>query len=547
MANKTFGQLVSTAVFGLLDEIVIWQSGAAKRVTGAIFKKGINIAPNVIDLGADPTGVADSTAAFNLATGATLVHGGNEDLGIRRFIDIPAGDFVISGPVYVRNGQHLRGSGEGCTRIMLAGTTFLEEHIFKLGMGLIDGVPTHDAGGAPPEISELWTYGGPQAHSVVYATGNGYSIHNLFMTSPGVGILALGDSGRIHGIQIDQCLSGLVIGGQNHVVSDSLFYIPNYAITTAAGKVADITFTNVQIYYPTNVGIQLSSSSDISDLSFTGVSAIMNMQYGSFVGMIVQQANYANNVRFNECLFANWVGYCYKHQTGIDSHVEFNNCVFDGKKTVAGYSQSTTAIAASVESEKVLFNNCTFKNLLGAPIHVNGSSSLTTVVVNGGYRADNYGSSFIDFGLTYPLPGSQVIVNNMLGYSGDVTHPVFGSANSSGWSLGSDIPVLLTGTGIGTTILVFPVGPKSAYFVDTRTAAACVELPRIDDGTPRLRNGDSLTFIPYTATGTTWATNNVKFLAGDNKINGSALDLTVSVNAKLTFTYNGATGDWIVS
>ena len=133
--TKTFGGLTPTTALFQGDEIPIWQGSAAKRISKPNMKNSLGIAVSVLDYGADPTGVADSTAAFNAATLATIAMTGNDDLNIRRVIDVPPGDFKITGTVYLRYGQHLRGAGEGATRIVLSGATAYGDHIFKMGKG----------------------------------------------------------------------------------------------------------------------------------------------------------------------------------------------------------------------------------------------------------------------------------------------------------------------------------------------------------------------------------------------------------------------------
>jgi hypothetical protein len=499
---------------------------------------------SVVDYGADPTGVADSTAAFNAATMSTTAHAGNDDLVLRRVIYVPPGDYLISGSVYVRNGQHLRGAGEGTSRIMLSGTTAYADNIFKLGLGLINGSPTGDGGGAIAEISDLWFYGGPQSYAVVYCAANGYSMHNLFMTSCGIGITALGDSGRVSSIQIDQALTGLVVGGQNNSFTDVKAYLPNYAVRTASGVVADMSFVNLQVYYPVYGGIEFLNGSVISDFCVFGGLFMMNEQYTTMAGYVQQRADAANNIVFNGVMFLNSYSLACLH-VGAGGNTTYNNCTFDGNKTVAGYAQSTNAYAAFIRGSAVNFNNCTFKNLLAVPLFLNGDTAATTIKVRGGSQQNNAGTSFVAFAADAPAALSSVIVERLDGSSA-LTNATFGTANRAGWYLGSDATTTLTGAGIATQITTYPVGQRSKYFVNTASAAALVRLPTAADGAALLGDGDSLTFIPYNVAGTSWSTNNVKFQRGASTINGAASDYTVNTNARVTFTYNGTTGDWIV-
>ena len=178
---------------------------------------------NVLRYGADPTGLTDCTAAFNLATRSGYQSTGIYDENFAPLVEVPAGYYRIEGTVYVHKGQHIRGVGEGATRIRLESTAAYGDHIFRLGEGS-GGV---DAGGLAPEISGMWFIGGPSANAVVYSSAAGASIHNLFMTSVGIGIYIIGTDVRVTNIQIDQCLTGMRVGGHSHNISNVLMYLPN--------------------------------------------------------------------------------------------------------------------------------------------------------------------------------------------------------------------------------------------------------------------------------------------------------------------------------
>lgn len=395
---------------------------------------------SVLDYGADPTGVADSTAAFNLATMATTAHGGNDDVAIRRTVYVPPGDYKITGSVYIRNGQHLQGAGEGSSRIRLESTTDYTDHIFKMGLGLINGTPTTDAGGQPPEISELGTVGGPSTKCVVWGVAAGYRIHDMFLTSVGIGIGGLGESGTISSVQIDQAQTGFLVGGQSNTFTDIKLYWCNYAIRTDTGVCANQDFVNLQIYYPMYAGIEFSDGSLISGFTVTGGSFTMNGQYaGSMTGQVVLRSTNANNIMFSNVSFNNFYGPAlatFADSSG--SNIKFSDCVFDGLKTVAGFDQGTTAYAAYCAGNTLTFNDCTFKNLYQAPLYVNGHATVKTCVnVRGGEHANNGGASFVKFAATAPAALSSVTVEG-LDVSGALNNTIFGSLNRSGWSLSTD-------------------------------------------------------------------------------------------------------------
>jgi hypothetical protein len=76
------------------------------------------------------------------------------------------------------------------------------------------------------------------------------------------------------------------------------------------------------------------------------------------------------------------------------------------------------------------------------------------------------------------------------------------------------------------------------YFCDTSSAAFTATLP----ATPTL--GDEVTFVDYAGT---FDTNNLTVGRNSENIQGSAADLTVSVErAGLTLVYSGATQGWLL-
>ena len=141
------GGLAATDLQSVVEEVVSDLAGSARSSLVGYIPAGTGAAPTTVqsklretvsikDFGADPTGVADSTTAFNAATMATVAHTGNGDLAMRREIYVPPGDYKILGTVYVRKGQMLRGAGDGATRITTTATS-TGRVIFKLGFGLI--------------------------------------------------------------------------------------------------------------------------------------------------------------------------------------------------------------------------------------------------------------------------------------------------------------------------------------------------------------------------------------------------------------------------
>ena len=538
------------ALTRLTSEQVNYTPSGTGAVTNTVQDK-LNHTVSVLDFGADPTGATDSTAAFNLATGASIAGTGfDSGTGLAtdtwaKIVEVPAGQYRITGTVYVHKGQHLRGSGQGGSRILCTTMSAYAGPVFKLGYSTIG----QDSGGLPPEISGLWVYGGPQTHPVVLCDVAGYSIHDMFITSCGDGIDMFGTDGRVENIQIDQAYgAGINIGGHNHIVSTVMMYLPYYGFVTTnssgASTCSDITIDNCQIFYPQYNGILFSGSTTHSNIRVSDCTFSLNEQFSTFQSFVETECNAAKNIIFTDCSFNNMKGPAYLHTTGIDNTVYFNGCTFSGLKTVSVYTQSTTAYAASTKSEEVYFNDCHFKDLLDEPISVDGSTAVTRVFVFGGTYSNCTSNNLFAIGATAATGGGQLMANKVLFV--DMDQQVYPAAGANAWYVATDRPQVLTGNG-ATTITQYPFGQDSVFMVDTTSAAAKVRLPRKDGvSAVKSKHGDTITFMDYNKT---WDTNNVTFVAGDNSINGAAAgtDYVASTeNSRITFTYNAVTDNWLV-
>ena len=143
---------------------------------------------NVIRYGADLTGVVDSSDAFNLATYSTHTSTGNFDQTFYGEPFAPPGKYKVTKTIYVHKGQHFKGAGIGSTKIDASSMAAYAGPVFKLGYSETG----EDAGGLAPEISGLWCYGGPASYAFVYSDVSGCMIHDLFMSSPGIGLIVYG-------------------------------------------------------------------------------------------------------------------------------------------------------------------------------------------------------------------------------------------------------------------------------------------------------------------------------------------------------------------
>ena len=393
---------------------------------------------NVLRYGADPTGSADSTAAFNAATFATLSYSLN---ALLNEIVVPAGRYVINGTVYVRKGQRLRGA--------LGGTYIVCNNsgsgpTFKLGWGLISGTPTADSGGQPLSLESLFLLGGPAGGCVDCSGVAGAFIKDLFISAPALGINISGSADlNCTNVIIDQGSAGIVITGSANCQFDTLkFYNLHYDLQIGS-TVYDCQWTNCHSEYNQYTSILFGDSATaIHNLKFTDWQFIYNMQYGTYSGAIQNRAS-GVTARFDSCTFNNMPGYAYVHGTQTGSQLDFAACTFDGLKSAAAYTQSTTAGAINTSNETVILADCTFRNLPAQPILVGGTLQ-SVLEISGGTYSANSGPSVIGISNSastslvrvYGLRGdaSQTLVNNQSTVSVIIQNCVgwFGAIATSG-------------------------------------------------------------------------------------------------------------------
>lgn len=326
------------------------------------------------------TPVLDHTAAFNRATLASQPFTTNVNAP-KRLIFVPGGNYKIDGTVYVRKGQHLFGAGGG-SRIF--GNSSSAVPTIKLGWGTPGGVPAADPGGLPPKVSSIHIDSGPASAAQIDAGGTaGYFIDHVFLSNGGTGLNLDGGDGIISDVVMDQCLTGMVVSGQNLLISNPLIYLGNYGAVLADGA-RDVRISNLHIEYTRNAHILLQDGATIDNVNVVGGGCLLNEQYASgFTGFVHNRANGAK-VTFAGMTFRNMKGYAYQHGNGIGQDITFEGCIFDGLKTASGYAQSTDSGAISTANETVRALNCTFRNLdqpaiamggtLAGMLHVQGGS-----------------------------------------------------------------------------------------------------------------------------------------------------------------------------
>jgi hypothetical protein len=333
-------------------------AGAVPRTAQGKMREHVS----VLDYGADPTGVLDSTAAFNLATRASEVW--SEEISLRA-IYIPSGKYKLDGTVYVRLGQTLYGDGFGSYVDCSAATT----PVFKVGWGATSGaagIPGVDPGGSPPVLCHFRTLGGTPGPTIDVESVAGFSLHNLFIGWPDNGI-RLKDSGDgiIDAILIDSGQQAITIsGGGNHVFTNINCYLSTYAFTFS-GAVRDVIVSGFNIEYPRYAAAYLhDSASNCRNIIFSGGTIKYNEQFATSVGA-VHSRGFDSQLKFVGVTFRNWKDYCINQPAGTGCAFDFDACEFNAQRTSEGYAQSVTGSVLNALNAKVTMSDCWFRNLLG--------------------------------------------------------------------------------------------------------------------------------------------------------------------------------------
>lgn len=331
---------------------------------------------SVTDYGADPTGVVDSTDAFNLATQATAVWSS----ALECTILVPPGRYKVNGTVYVRKGQTI-----DFQDALIDASDNTDVIRFALGRGLIGGTPTDDAGGSPVKLRGLRSLGGSGNQGFITVYCQGFEIIDPFLTSPGVGIVyaAGAADGVVSGAIIDQALVGIsATGCQNIVHTGFKMYLVATGIQIGSSA-RDLRFVGGVIAYSEIASFYCADAvTDIRNISLDGISFVSNAQDATFTGHIHTRA-VSPEVRITGCTFRNWKDHAVNAAAGATPRLTFVGCEFNGTKSAAAYTQSTTAaVLYEATAGRFTFHGCTFANLLGEIAKITSNS--TKLAITGG-------------------------------------------------------------------------------------------------------------------------------------------------------------------
>jgi hypothetical protein len=414
-AITTVDNIAASVSYGDLTQqflgAIIWPRTTAE-IAASITPSNYGYPPyNVLRYGADPTGAADSTDAFNAATAASATHTGNDTI-YKREVIVPGGAYKLGAgdkSVYVRKGQHLRGAGIGATYIDVTGTSTNVNPIIVMGKNASGA----DPGGLFSEVSEMIFLGGPTAAAVVYTDQAGWSVHDIMFSSSGIGVQAGGGDGFISQCFFDEGLTGLLVSGQNHTIIGCAFYLMNNQIQVNP-DCFDVNIDSCQFEYPQNRSIFLADgATNIKNLSIRGCNFTMNQQYAGHIAYIGVRSVGADIFIGGGCTFRNGKAAAVSHETGVGNIIVMDGFLIDGNKTNPAYTQGTTSQGVVASNMDVTMRNGVLRNLTAQPITFAGT--VTSKLLAENIKIENCTGGTTDISITNNQTTSTFALTNISG------------------------------------------------------------------------------------------------------------------------------------
>lgn len=351
---------------------------------------------NVLRYGADPTGTADSTYAFQQACLSTYAGWVPTSSTFQpRVVTVPGGRYKFAGvntpygtpTVYVRSGITLNCGGQGTT-LDLTAWGAVSANVFQLGWGFISGTATQDPGGYPVEFCNAFLLGGPSGGGAAVAMWfNGGFVHDCWFSAAGTAINLRG--GYIYDCEIDIGLTGMTVsGGTDQTVDNVRFFNQNTAINfdNSVGDFSDIIFTGCVIEFPKVIGVNFGAGGHlVKGVKFVGCDFVNNPA-STVTGFstLVSIATPSLQAEFDACTFHNWGTFAqlapayafFINATG--AIIDVKGCIFDGAVTNAAFTASTNASVADLVTGTLRMTDCQIRNLpatYGQGILLSGSSA----------------------------------------------------------------------------------------------------------------------------------------------------------------------------
>lgn len=364
---------------------------------------------NVSDFGAIADGVTDDTKAFNRVTRADERYSRE----LRYGVWLANGTTVLgegNSTVYLRKGQTFAGQGMGASWLDLSHRTGNTQPIIKLGerLGQID--PDEVSSGAAVEAHSFTSLGGPATAPVIDTNAcAGWSVHEIFFSSPGIGIRASGGDGLISSCFFDDGLNGLVVSGGNMLISNCNFYLANQQVTITSGA-HNVNLNGNHHEYFKIYGILLAGN-HAKGIAIRGSAFLQNEQFANSHAIFLNA--HGGDYVVHGCTFRNLRGAGFKYGSGVGNAVVIEDCIFDGSRTHNSYAQSTTMQGVDLSNCNATVRGGEMRNLSGQPITIGGGERITVIIDGVMFRGNSGGGGEILYSNTHP--SSLLIVRNCVG------------------------------------------------------------------------------------------------------------------------------------
>jgi len=340
-------------------------------------------------------GTTAGTITGSDATGGLITRFSNNSQ-VKRSILVPHTEYAykLEGTVYLRKGQSLQGLGLGPARVFIP-VVASSIPTFKMGAGLIGGVETIDAGGLPPSISNLATEGGHTLGAVVECINvAGATIKDMFITTASLGIKVAGGDLSISGCTIDDGSVGMEIYGNRNVITGNSFFNQTIAIKVVDGTYDYIISDNIFAYSSIQDIVFQGATDTVKGISLKDNKHLMNAQHTTQTGCIhILSGN--PDIRMADCEFRNLYKWAVLQGSAENCKLDIIDCKFDGKKTNAGYNQSSTMRGVYLKNGDITLQGCTFTGVYEELVSVNNTTASNITIDNNTVRACSGTARFI--------------------------------------------------------------------------------------------------------------------------------------------------------
>lgn len=328
---------------------------------------------------------SDGTAAFRIATRSADTYQRIPE--IEKTTHVTTGRYRLDGetdPVFVRKGATLMGVGYGSH---LDGSANGDTVRVVLGAG--DG--GRDPGGSPAGIEGFRTTGGSESEGFIATDTAGFSIRNMFMTAPGIGIRLVGQAssdpatdGIISDVEIDQTSLAIDIANAQNLCITNINLFQSRTAFRIGSDTRDMVVSNVLAAYSESVVYFDDGADRIRNLIFGNIALTMNTQLGNFTAFTYSRASNVQAM-FHGFSVANHNGYAFRQDAGFKNDLSLIGGVISGERSTTEYTQGTSSKGLSTGFlGTYLVEGISFLNLRGEAFAINGS--LGRMTVRGGRR-----------------------------------------------------------------------------------------------------------------------------------------------------------------